>query len=148
MGVEHAERSIEVDAPVTACFDAVLDFESYPEWQSAVVDCRVRERDAEGRGSVVETVIDAKLRRVRYVLAYTYDPPGGISWELVEGDPKSIDGEYVFAPSGGGTLVTYRLAVDVGRFGALLPGDVKRKATEHLMRSSVEELKTRVESLE
>ena len=105
----------------------------------------MRERDAEGRGSLVETVIDARVRRIRYVLAYTYDPPHHVAWDLVEGDPKSVDGEYTFEPAGHGTFVTYRLAVDIGRIGRLVPGDVKRKATEHLMRSSVEELKARVE---
>jgi ribosome-associated toxin RatA of RatAB toxin-antitoxin module len=148
VGVDRAESSIEIGAPVTACFDAVLDFESYPQWQSAVIECRVHERDEQGRGSVVETVADGRVRQVRYILAYTYDPPDRIAWTLVEGDPKSIEGEYAFEPSGGGTLVTYRLAVDLGRYAALIPGDVKRKMTEHLMRTSVEELKTRAESLE
>ena len=146
MGVERAERSIEIGGPPAACFDAVLDFESYPQWQSAVVSCAVRERDAEGRGSIVETVVDAKIKRLRYVLAYTYDPPHRVSWTLVEGDPKSVDGEYVFEPSGHGTLAVYRLAVDIGRAGMMVPGEMKRKATEHLMRSSVQELKARVEA--
>lgn len=146
MGVEHAERSIEIGGPPVACFDAVLEFETYPQWQSAVQECRVLERDAEGRGSVIETVVDARIKTLRYVLAYSYEPPHHVSWELVEGDPKSVDGEYVFGPSGHGTLATYRLAVDIGRMGMLVPGDVKRKATEHLMRSSVEELKARVEA--
>lgn len=148
MGVEHAERSIEIDAPPAGCFDAVLDFESYPEWQSAVVECRVHERDDEGRGSVVETLVDARVRQVRYVLAYAYDRPGRVSWDLVEGDPASIEGEYVFEPSAGGTLATYRLAVDIGRYSLLVPADVRRKATEALMSESVAELKARVESRE
>ena len=146
MGLERAERSIEIGGPPAACFDAVLDFESYPDWQSAVLECDVRERDEEGRGSVVETLVDARVRKLRYVLAYRYDPPHRVSWELVEGDPKAVEGEYLFEPSGHGTLATYRLAVDIGRLGMLVPGDVKRKATEHLMRATVEELRARVEA--
>ncbi len=145
MGVEQAERTVEIAAPPGACYEAALDFESYPEWQSAVVECHVRERDAEGRGSLVETVVDARVRQIRYVLSYTHEPPHRMRWTLVEGDPKSVDGEYAFEPAGDGTLVTYRLAVDIGRVGMLVPGDVRRKATEHLMRSSVEELRARVE---
>jgi ribosome-associated toxin RatA of RatAB toxin-antitoxin module len=145
VGLELAERSVEIAAPAHACFGAVLEFESYPRWQSAVVDCRVLEHDEQGRGTLVETVVDARVRKVRYVLAYSYEPHERISWELVEGDPKSVEGDYVFAERGGVTVATYRLAVDIGRFGRLVPGDVKRRATEHLMASTVEELRERVE---
>jgi ribosome-associated toxin RatA of RatAB toxin-antitoxin module len=146
MGVDRAERSIEIIAPPSACFDAVLDFESYPAWQSLVEDARVLERDAEGRGTIVETVVEARIRTFRYVLQYAYDEPSRVTWELVEGDVRSVDGEYVFEPAGGSTLATYRLAVDLGRYGRMIPGEMKRKATEHLMGTTISELKDRVES--
>ena len=145
MGVDRAERTIEIGAPPAACFDAVIDFESYPAWQSLVEDTRVLERDAEGRGTVVETVVEARIRTFRYVLRYAYDEPTHITWDLVEGDVRSLDGEYVFEPSGGKTVATYRLAVDLGRFGRMVPGEMKRKATEHLMKTTISELKSRVE---
>ncbi len=34
-------------------FDALLDFESCPDWQQAVNDCEVQSRDGEGRGQRV-----------------------------------------------------------------------------------------------
>jgi ribosome-associated toxin RatA of RatAB toxin-antitoxin module len=146
MGVDRAERTIEIVGPPAACFDAVVDFESYPAWQSLVKECLVHERDEQGRGTVVETLVEARIRTFRYVLRYAYDEPSHVTWDLVEGDVRSLEGEYVFEPSGGKTIATYRLAVDLGRFGRMVPGEMKRKATEHLMSTTITELKARVES--
>ena len=146
MGVDRAERTLEIGGPPAACFDAVVDFESYPAWQSLVKECVVHERDDQGRGTVVETLVEAKIRAFRYTLRYSYDEPTHVTWDLVEGDVRSIEGEYVFEPSGGKTVATYRLAVDLGRFGRMVPGEMKRKATEHLMKTTITELKDRVES--
>jgi len=60
-----------------ACFDALTDFERLPAWQGAVRSVRVLERDAQGRGTVVEYEVDAKLKRVRYRLRQVYDRPRG-----------------------------------------------------------------------
>ena len=62
MGARTAERQIQVNASPGDCFAALIDFESYPEWQDAVKDCEVRSRDSEGRGRRVSFVIDAKVR--------------------------------------------------------------------------------------
>ena len=145
MGIERGERTIRIAATARACFEALLDFESYPEWQESVKETRILERDREGRGSLVETVIDARVRTVRYVLRYAYEPFTRISWDYVEGDLRSVEGDYRFAEHDGGTDVTYRLAVDVGGLGRFLPGEVKRRAAEHMMRTAVEDLRARVE---
>ena len=145
MPAERAERSIEINASARACFEALLDFESYPAWQDSVLQTRVLERDTEGRGSLVETVVDARIRRIRYVLRYHYEPFTRMWWEYVEGDVRSVEGEYRFDERDGVTVATYRLAVDLGGVGRFVPGEMKRRAAEHLMRSSVEDLKARVE---
>ena len=143
MGAHRAEQSAVISADPQTCFEAVCDFETYPEWQSAVKRCDVLERGADGRGSLIETVIDAKLKRVRYVLRYHYDAPARIWWDYVEGDVKSIDGDYEFEDLGdGGTRAIYRLAIDPGRF---LPGPLRKILTDQVMKTSVKELKTRVE---
>ena len=139
-----AEQTVECDATQQACFDAIADFETYPEWQSAVLECEVRERDGEGRGTLVAFLIDAKVRKVRYVLRYHYDPPGRIWWDYVEGDVKHVEGEYLFEAAGDGRCrATYRLDIDPGRF---LPGPVKKVLSGQVMKGSVEDLKRRVES--
>jgi len=59
-------RVADVDASPQACFDALTDFEHLPEWQGAVRQVRVLERDERGRGTVSEFEVDARIRRVRY----------------------------------------------------------------------------------
>lgn len=141
MGSELLEHGVEIDAPELACLEAVWAFDTYPDWQSAVRDVEVLERD--GDTAVVEFRIDAKLKHVRYVLRYHREAPHRIWWEYVEGDVRSIAGDYTFAPlEGGRTLATYRLDIDPGRF---VPGPIRRFLTDQAMRGSVSELKARVE---
>lgn len=143
MGKRRAEHSIVVEAPPQACFEAITDYASFPDWQSAVKDVEVLSRDADGRGRDVRFTIDAKLRTVHYTLAYSYEPPHSITWDYVEGDVKDVDGEYVFEDRRDGTtLATYSLAIDPGVW---LPGPLSKVLTEQVMRRSVEDLKRRVE---
>lgn len=140
MGVTVSEHSEVIAGTPADCMAALLDFGSYPEWQSAVKSADV----LDGSGSpVVEFRIDAKLRTVRYVLRYHPEPPGRLWWEYVEGDVNSVAGEYRLEDLGGGsTRATYHLEIDPGRF---VPGPLRRILTEGVMRLSVRELKARVE---
>ena len=61
-------------------------------------------RDGDGRGTLVEFVIDARLREVRYVLRYAFDEPHAIRWDYVEGDVRSVDGDFTFETVDGGLL--------------------------------------------
>lgn len=142
MGAHRAEHSEVIAGTPGACFEAVTDFGSYPEWQSAVKDCHVLEHSAET--VVVEFEVDAKVRRVRYVLRYHLEPPRRLWWEYLEGDLRSIDGDYEFEDLGDGTTrATYRVGLDPGRF---VPGPVRRLLTGQVMRVSVAELRDRVET--
>jgi ribosome-associated toxin RatA of RatAB toxin-antitoxin module len=144
MAGEMAERSAVVRATPQACFDAITDYESFPDWQTAVRSVEVRSRDALGRGVDVEFVIDVRVRRVRYVLRYAYEEPARISWEYVEGDLRSIAGDYRFEDLGDGTTrATYRVELDPGRF---VPGPVKKLLVDLAMQRSVDELKQRAEA--
>lgn len=144
MGAHRAQHCECIAATPQACFDAITDFETYPQWQSAVRECRVLDREKDG-ATLVETVIDARVRQVRYVLRYHAQAPGRLWWDYVEGDVKSIAGGYDFDDAGdGATHATYRVAIDPGRF---VPGPVRRLLAGPVMRTSVRELRQRVESL-
>jgi hypothetical protein len=135
---EHAE---DIAATPEACLAALLEFASYPDWQTAVKSAEVLE---DGSDPVVEFRVDAKLKTIRYVLRYHPEPPSRLWWEYVEGDARSVSGEYALQDLGDGTTrATYRLEIDPGRF---VPGPVKKALTEGVMRTSVRELKARVES--
>jgi ribosome-associated toxin RatA of RatAB toxin-antitoxin module len=144
MGAKRASHSVVVDADADTCFAAITDYETFPQWQAAVKEVDVLSRDDAGRGRDVRFTIDAKLRQVGYTLRYSYDPPHLVTWDYVEGDVKSVDGEYTFEEdSEGRTVATYSLAIDPGVW---LPGPVKSMLTDQVMKRSVEDLKRRVES--
>jgi ribosome-associated toxin RatA of RatAB toxin-antitoxin module len=143
--VKHAEQQIVVGGTPEQCYDALLDYESFPEWQRAVKAVEVVTRDPKGRGEEVEFEIDAKVRTIRYRLRYSYEPPHRIGWDYVEGDVKDVDGQFVLEDLGDGTtLATYALALDPGVW---LPGPLQKVLRDQVMKGSVEDLKKRVESL-
>jgi uncharacterized membrane protein len=142
--VKHAEQQIVVKGSPQDCFDALVDYESFPEWQRAVKSVDVVTRDGDGRGEEVAFEIDAKVRTIHYRLRYSYEPPHRIAWEYVEGDVKDVDGEMVLEDRGDGTtLATYSLALDPGVW---LPGPLQKVLNDQVMKGSVEDLKRRVEA--
>ncbi|MEA2439015.1 MAG: hypothetical protein QOH76_439 [Thermoleophilaceae bacterium] len=142
--MKHAEQQIVVKGSPQDCFDALVDYESFPEWQRAVKSVDVVTRDGDGRGEEVAFEIDAKVRTIHYRLRYSYEPPHRIAWEYVEGDVKDVDGEMVLEDRGDGTtLATYSLALDPGVW---LPGPLQKVLNDQVMKGSVEDLKRRVEA--
>ena len=143
MGRKRAERQIVIDASPKRCFEALVDYETFPEWQRAVRACEVLTRDRDGRGKEVVFEVDAKVRAVSYTLDYSYEEPHLISWRYVEGDVRDVDGEFVFEDLGDGkTLATYALRLDPG---LPLPGRLINLLSEQVMQGSMEDLKHRVE---
>jgi len=139
-----AEHTEVLDADPARCFDAVAAFDTYPDWMPAFRAVEVLERDAEGRGVLVEFRIDAKLREVRYILRHHLDAPRRISWDYVEGDAKDVEGEWRFEDAGDGrTRCTYAVSFDVGGF---VPSSVKRALAEQAVRSSLSALAKRVDA--
>lgn len=137
------EVSVEIAASPAACFDAILEFERYPEWSSAIQSARILERDADGIGRIVEFQIDMKIRSVRYVLEYTYKRPTELSWRSVEGDVESIEGRYRFRKLGPAlTEATCRQEIQLGFW---VPGPLRKLAERTALKQSVTEFKDDVE---
>ena len=61
--------------PVDTCFDAIVDYESFPGWQDAVDSVEVLSRTADGLGENVRLFVDAKVRKIDYTLRYSYTAP-------------------------------------------------------------------------
>ena len=137
-------RTAQIDAPPQACFDALTDFERLPEWQGAVRDVEVLERDASGRGTVVEYVVDARVKSVRYRLRQVYDEPHRLASEYLGGDFRDFGGEWRFEPLDDGTRthVELDLRIDPGRF---VPGVVRRAISDAVMRRALSDLKAHLE---
>jgi uncharacterized membrane protein len=144
MGMNWAEHTVEIDAPIETCFDAIVDYESFPAWQGAVVSTEVIDRDQDGLGKRVSLVVDAKVRKVDYTLDYRYDRPHRIEWDFVEGNGiNDADGHYLFESLGDDrTRATYKFGLEVG---IPLPGPVARRAHKSTLKGSVEDLKREAE---
>lgn len=145
MGSDRAEHVTEIEAPIETVFEAITDYESLPEWMAFIKECFVHERDSNGMGSLVEFVVDLKVKKVGYTLRYSYDAPHTVAWDYVEGDVKSIDGGYTFEELDDGlTKAHYALEVDTGFY---VPGPIKRTLSGQAMRDSLNQLKERAEEL-
>ena len=147
MGVIKGDRSVEIEAAIDRCFEIAADVEKATEWQGSLRDVEVLERDGERRPLLVETESDAKVKNVKAVLRFSYDPPTAINWVQEKGDTKSLHGSWAFEDLGGGrTRATYALEADPGRMlGLLLRGPAEAKVRDFLLGNAAEGLKERAE---
>jgi uncharacterized protein YndB with AHSA1/START domain len=142
---ETASQTTTIEAPLQACFDAAVAFERYPQWAHDVKEAVVRERDENGRATLVEFRASALGRSTHYTLQYDYSgAPQRLAWRLERGDiMRVVDGAYTFEETPEGhTHVTYDLVIELV---VPLPGFVKRRAEVRIL-NTLKELKARVES--
>ncbi len=147
MGTLEASWSVEIDAPRDRCYEIAADIEGAPEWQGTLERAEVLKRDREGRALVVDTTSDASIKKVHSRLRFSYQPPGGITWEQEEGEAKWLTGSWEFEEVGEGrTRATYGLRSDPGRIlSLLLRGPVEGKVKELLTKGAAEGLKKKAE---
>ena len=144
-------RSIEIAASRERCFAIAADLDHLPEWHGAMTGVEVLQRDADGRGTLVESELDASVTRVHMRLRFSYDEPAGLSWTRESGDLRSLEGSWRFEERGDKlTLATYKLEIGVGRRLAILVrtvrGPVRDRVESLLTDRPVEGLKARAEA--
>jgi uncharacterized membrane protein len=144
MGLNWAEHTAEIEAPIETCFDAIVDYETFPRWQNAVDSVEVLDRHEDGLGRNVKLFVDAKVRKIDYTLDYSYDRPTRIEWDFVSGNGmRGVDGDYTFEELGPErTKATYRLGADPA---IPVPGIVAKRVHRELVKRSVEDLKREAE---
>lgn len=136
-------HSTEIAAGPQACFDALTDYERLPEWQGAVKEARILERDRRGRGSIVAYEVDARVKTVRYRLRQVYDEPRRVASRYLDGDFRDFAGEWRFEPrDDGGTHAELDLRIDPGRF---VPGPLRSAIADAVMRRALRDLKRHLE---
>ncbi|MFL5847099.1 MAG: type II toxin-antitoxin system RatA family toxin [Solirubrobacteraceae bacterium] len=145
MSAYEATRSVEIAAPVQACFDVLTDYEHLADWQGNVRAADVLERDEQGRGTEVAYEVDAKIKTVRYRLAHDYDEPHRIGSTYLGGDFRHFEGDYALSDTPAGCTITLRLAIDPG---LRLPRPMVRIVNEAVMGRALSELRDHVQSLQ
>lgn len=142
---DQTTQRIRIDAPLSAIWDVLCDFESYPGWARDIKEVEVLERDDEGRATRVRYRAAAMGRSTNYTLRYDWaDAPQRLPWELVDGDiMRVLDGAYEFTVVDDGTTdVTYHLRVELA---VPLPGFVKHRAEAKIVGTALRELRAHVE---
>ncbi len=137
-------RTIEIRSTPDECYKKICDFESYPDWQSAVKSVRVLKKDKNGRPKHVELRITVLSREFRYVLNYKYDDKKHVlEWDYVEGDLEDVKGSYTFEKiNKDKTLATFTAHVDPGVW---MPDTIMNVLNNISMRRSMEELRDAIE---
>ena len=114
-------------------YAVVTDFAAYPRLFPEIKQARV----VSTTGNVVRVEFRAEaVIAVRYVLDLTCDPATlTVNWTFVEGEiVTGSTGGWRFTPSGDGTNIDYRAALDVK---APLPGFILRRVTDGLVAASL-----------
>ena len=143
----RGDQSTEIDASPETVFAVASDLERYPEWQDFLQRVSVRERDADGRATLVQTEADAKVTALKIVLRVTRDEPRLVAWRSEGGDVKAINGAFDLAEAGPGrTRATFSLEVEPGfKLGLLLKGPVADRLRERVLDGMLGGLKQRAE---
>jgi uncharacterized membrane protein len=143
----RGERSVEIGASPEAVFAVASDLERSPEWQDFLNRVEVRERDADGRATLVEAGADAKVTTLKIVLRATREQPRRVAWRAEKGDLKALTGAFDLTDAGPGrTHATFGLEVDPGfKLGLLLKGPVADSLRDRILQGMLDGLKTRAE---
>ena len=142
---EQTTSSIIVDATPAQVMAVIADFAAYPEWAQGMKEAEVVEEGPDGRAEQVHFELEAAPIKDSYTLAYDWQGDSAVRWNLVEGRMlKAMEGAYELRPSGDGTEVTYRLAVELS---IPMIGMLRRKAEKVIIDTALKGLKKRVEAL-
>jgi len=142
--MEKQSHTEVVAASIDVCFDTIVDFARYPDWFGPISTARVLESDPAAGLWTVSYGLDMIIKTVRYTLAYRGKRPNGLTWTLVDGDVRAVEGSYEFVELEPGlTEATCRQAVDVGFW---IPGPLKRTFEKSAVADSVREFKAAAET--
>ena len=142
---DQTTSSIVVDATPAEVMAVIADFPAYPEWVQGMKRAEVVEPGANGRADKVHFDLEATPIKDSYTLAYDWEGDDAVHWHLVDGKVlKTMEGTYELRPTGAGTEVTYRLAVELN---IPMIGLLRRKAEKIIIDTALKGLKKRVEAL-
>ncbi len=142
---DRTTSSITIGAGRSPIMTVIADFASYPEWAGQVKSARVLSAGEDGRPATVRFALDAGVISDEYTLAYTWHGEDSVDWNIAEAGKmvSGLTGSYRLADEGGGTEVTYELAVDLK---VPMIGMIKRKAEKVIIDTALKGLKKRVEA--
>lgn len=133
-----AQHEVTIARPASDVFAYVADGLNGPKWRPGVLDVSLV--SGAGVGAVYKQGVRGPGgRRIDADYRVTaYDPDSRLAFEAIAG-PVRPTGSYAFAPTVGGTRLTFSLQAELGAIKKLLMGGAVQKsmdaevaATEHL----------------
>lgn len=142
---DRTTSSITIGADRSTVMTVIADFPSYPQWAGQVKSARILSTGEDGRPATVGFVLDAGVISDEYTLRYTWNGDESVDWNIAEAGKmvSRLTGSYRLTDVGGGTEVTYELAVDLK---VPMIGMIKRKAEKVIVDTALKGLKKRVET--
>lgn len=144
---DKTSSTITIDAPRSVIMAVIADFAAYPQWASGVKAAEVVQAGPDGRAVQVRFTLDAGMIKDKYLLGYVWHGDDEVRWDLVERGSmiSAMSGAYLLEDnSGGGTEVTYELAV-----GLAVPmiGMMKRRAEKMIIDTALKGLRSRAKKV-
>ncbi|MBS1954714.1 MAG: SRPBCC family protein [Cyanobacteria bacterium SZAS-4] len=116
---KHLARSVscfEIACPREVVWQTLTNFPKYPDLFKRVKTCRVTKR--EGDIVFLESVMKSQLfiKPTQHTVNDLTKGPGTLKWKLLDGNFKSVEGEWSLEPvkDGTHTKVTYAIEVEPG----------------------------------
>ena len=143
----NGSSTATIDAPIDQVWTVVEDVERAPEWQGGLKAIHVVERDEEGRPTLCETESDAKVRTVKSIVRFRYEPPTALRWSQEKGELKSVEGSWELEDLGQSrTRARYAIEAELGRMlGMVIRGPLVDLLREMLAGARAGELKRTIE---
>lgn len=143
MPTDTAMRTVLVDAPVERVLATIRAVDAQPEWVKEILEAEVLETYEDGAVATARFRASSPVGTDRYTLHYEHGE-ACMDWRLVEGRLQTgQEGHYEVNLGSNGTEVTFRLTIS---HNLPLPGFVRRRVIDGLVRSTVDGLKAYVES--
>ena len=136
-----ASHSVIINAPASAVYQVITDFESYPDFVPNQVGARVLSRDDNQWRVEFELSVAKKLR---YTLDLTGVLDRSLRWTLVQGDmmKENVGGWTLEVLPDGRTQATYTIEVALGGF---VPRSIANSLVARTLPDNLEAFKREVE---
>lgn len=116
---KHLARAVscfEIAAPRDVVWQTLTNFPKYPDLFKRIKTCRVTKR--EGDIVFIESMMKSQLfiKPCQHTVNDLTNGPGTLKWKLLDGNFKSVEGEWSLEPlkDGARTKVTYAIEVEPG----------------------------------
>lgn len=143
---DRTNGEITIDADAAKIMDVIADLPAYPEWSDGVASVDILEMTADGRPDRAEFHFASGPINDTYVLKYSWHGITSVDWKLESGDViEAQEGTYTLTDNGDGSVkVTYDLMVELS---VPMIGMIRQKAEKLIIKSALQGLKARVDSL-